>query len=254
MTHFYMSLIAPLLRRMCHVEELSLRMSFRRVETERFIDGHVVYDEVVAHLPRLKRFQFSLLTFLINVNVPIAIPSNDDVQRSFAENGFGAVGSFVECHPVHSKGFCHAYSLPFAFDVFNSLSNGYNRSHDFSRVTTLVMFGYASFEHELFANIASDFPHVKSLAVYHLSPQKLKQQQRAIHGVPLITFPRLKKLTRITRLPRLHELEVRFDDLQTLTDNFTNDAARRNCSQVIRFTSEESVAPPASFYAYFPRL
>ena len=268
-TYYYNSLITPLLRRMCHVEQLSLRMSFKRAEMERFIDGHLVHHDIVVHLPRLKRFQFSLYTSLVNVTVPIVIPLNNDVQRSFAENGFGPVGSFVECHPVDNQGFCHVYSLPFAFSVFRCLSNGYDRSHDFSRVTTLVMFGYASFEHQLFANIAEDFPHLKSLVIYHLSPQKLKNQHRAIDGMPLITFRRLKKLAlcaahadyleqflvdRITRLPRLHELQVRFNDLQTLTDDFTNDAARRNCSQVIRFKSEESVAPPASFYAYFPQL
>ena len=131
------------------------------------------------------------------------------------------------------------------------------------------MFGYASFEHELFANVAEDFPSLVTLLIYHLSPQKLKSQQRTIEVGQPITFPRLKNLTlttahvdyleqflvdRITRLPCLLDLDVRFDDLLAITENFTNDAARLNCSQVIRFTSEESVAPPASFYAYFPRL
>ena len=268
-TFFYRSLITPLLRRLSHVEELRLRMNFTRGEENQFIDGHLVHDEIVAYLPRLNRFQFSLYTLLLNVNVPIGIPSNDDVQRSFVENGLGPIGSFVDCHPVQNKGICHVYSLPFPFDVFNCVNSGYNRSNDFSRVTSLVMFGYAPFEHELFANIADDFPNIVKLALYHLSAQKLKSQTRAIDDVPLITFPRLKKLTlitahidyleqflfdRITRSPRLHELKVCFADLVTITDNFTNDAARRNCSQVVRFLTEESVARPASFFAYFPRL
>ena len=199
----------------------------------------------------------------------MAIPSNADVQRSFEENGLGPVESFVECYPVHDRGYYQVYSLPFGFDLFQYVSSGYNRRHDFSRVTKLMIYGYASFEHEHFMNIAEDFPRLVELGICNSSPQKLKNQQRTIDVVPVITFPRLKQLIlrsshidfleqflvdRITRLPFLQHLEVCFDDLLTITDNFTNDASRLNCSQVNRFMSYESVARPASFFAYFPRL
>ena len=263
------SLVVQLLRRMCQLEELRLRFNADTTENNWLTDGQLLHNELLAHLPHLKQFQFSLISHFDKLSGPAATPSKDDVQRSFAENGLGPVEYDTCCHPVRKQGWCHVYSLPYAFDVFTYLSHGYNRSDDFSRVTMLVMFGYASFEHGLFANIAQDFPRLVSLEIQNMSRQKLKNDQEAIEPASLITFPRLERISlvgagidyleqflvdRITRLPRFHDLEVYFDDLVKLTDNFTSDAARHNCSQVIRFTSEESVARPASFYAYFPRL
>ena len=268
-TDYCGSLVVRLLRRMCQLEELRLRVTSDRAEDNWLLDGQLLHDEVVAHLPHLKQFQFSLFNYLDKLPVLAAIPSKNDVQRSFAENRFGSIGSSVECHPVRNKGFYHVYSLPFAFEVFKCLSHGYNRSDDFSRVTTMIMYGYASFEHGLFANIAEDFPRLAYLAIHNMCPQKMKKHRGTIEPAPLITFPRLERILltdahvdyveqflvdRITRLPRFHDLEVYFKDLVKLTDNFTSDAARHNCSQVNWFTSYESVARPASFYAYFPRL
>ena len=268
-TDYCDGLVVRLLRRLCQLEELRLRFNAGTTDNNWLIDGQLLHNEVVAHLPHLKQFQFSLISRLDELPVPVATPSKDDVQRSFAENGLGPVEYDTRCHPVRNEVICHVYSLPYAFDVFKYLRNGYNRRDDFSRVTMLVMFGYASFEHGLFANIAEDFPRLMSLEIQNMSRQKLKKHRGAIEPASLITFPRFERISlvgagidyleqflvdRNTSLPRFHDLEVYSEDLVKLTDNFTSDAARHNCSQVNRFTSHGSFTRPASFYAYFPRL
>jgi len=57
-----------------------------------------------------------------------------------------------------------------------------------------------------------------------------------------------------THLPHLTELHINYDQLQTVTDNFTRDATRLLCSQVKRLIIEEKIVYPKDFYLYFPLL
>ncbi|CAF0850912.1 unnamed protein product [Rotaria sordida] len=55
-------------------------------------------------------------------------------------------------------------------------------------------------------------------------------------------------------LPRLTELKVNYDQLKTVTKDFTRDATRRNCSKVERLIVEESTVFSKDVYQYFPSL
>ncbi len=57
-----------------------------------------------------------------------------------------------------------------------------------------------------------------------------------------------------THLPRLTESKVKYDELATVTPNFTKDEMRRNCSKVKRLIVEDSIRFPKDIYQYFPSL
>ncbi|CAF1320300.1 unnamed protein product [Rotaria sordida] len=60
-TDFYDSRVVPLLCRMSNLEELTLYLSIRRIEST-YIDGTHLYDEILIHMPQLNKFNFIMIT------------------------------------------------------------------------------------------------------------------------------------------------------------------------------------------------
>jgi len=121
------------------------------------------------------------------------------------------------------------------------------------------------FEHELFQIISQDFPFLRTLIILNDIPQKNKQH----HSSTLITFNHLFKLNifcvhsdyviqflsdKNTRLPCLTNLTVEYETLLTVTNNFTNDAMRLNCSKVESLVTYELFAGSQNYHSYFPSL
>jgi hypothetical protein len=59
-----------------------------------------------------------------------------------------------------------------------------------------------------------------------------------------------------TYLPSLVDLTVSYKNLAIVTENFTRDTTRRNCSKVqtLKLTIQTSIAHSKHFYLYFPCL
>ena len=57
-----------------------------------------------------------------------------------------------------------------------------------------------------------------------------------------------------TSLPQLTVLEVQYEDLQIVTNNFTRDATRSNCARVNRVIFNKTIVHSKEFYLYFPLL
>ncbi|CAF1285114.1 unnamed protein product [Rotaria sp. Silwood1] len=259
-TYAYDKRIVPLLRRMLNLEELTLLISATRIKLP-YIDGNHLYNDFLVQMPRLNKFTFSINTLIDDKDVKIDLPSNDDIQNSFIKIGYQHVDSYANVMKIGGR--CHAYSLPYQFDTFLHLTNSF-RHDNFYKVRWLVMSDAHSFEHEFFKILSQDFPFLQRLTVYNLEPQKNKQ-----HSSTLITFAEVSELnlafahidyveeflleTNI-RLPRLTILGVKYESLAMVTNNFTNDAARFNCSQLRHITILEPFVRPENFHSYFPLL
>ena len=59
-----------------------------------------------------------------------------------------------------------------------------------------------------------------------------------------------------THLPNLIDLTISYENLATVTQHFTRDSTRRNCSEVqtVSFTISTITVHPKDFYLYFPSL
>ncbi|CAF3020029.1 unnamed protein product [Rotaria socialis] len=106
------------------------------------------------------------------------------------------------------------------------------------------------------------------ISVLHFWDSKTKQfQYNQLHSI--VEFPHLASLnvrradvyyveqflnTEKTHLPRLTELEVDYDNLVTVTDNFTRDATRGNCAKVKWLIFEITIEYSRAVHAYFPSL
>ena len=247
---------------MINLEKLGLSVTVLRVDSN-YIDAIHFYDEMFINMPRLYKFTFSIVTEVVIKNLKIDFPSNDRIQSNFIKRGYEQVGSYADFNSTTNVARCHVYSLPYPFEIFTHLNNFFPGGI-FDKVRSLVMIDTSPFEHELFKLVSQAFPYLENLYLSNFHAQKNKQ-----HSSTLIVFPHLIALIldqshmdyaeqflieNKTRLPRLLELNVEYEALATVTNNFTNDAARLNCANVKRIYIEESFVRPENFHQYFPSL
>jgi len=255
-----------LLRRMINLEEFILFLLVARVNST-YINGIQLYDDILIHMSRLKKFTFSIITCVIIENgiMKIDLSSNEDIQSSFIGRGYGQVGSYVYYDSMETVGRCHVYSLPYQFENFFGLNNSYHfQDAIFDKVRCLAMHDTRPFEHEFFKLTSHHFPFLKELNIRNIHPQKDKQ-----HSSTLIIFPHLILLNLLeahddyaeqfllnknTHLPCLLDLCVRYESLAILTNNFTNGTTSLNCIQLKRLHTDEAFVRPKAFQKYFPLL
>ncbi|CAF0811928.1 unnamed protein product [Adineta ricciae] len=275
-TFLYDDVIIPLLRRMINLEELILDLSIIR-SNKNYVDGIQLYDDILIHMPQMNKFTFNLYTNVDKNNVGINFSSKKDVQRSFRRKEYyGPVASHIEvfnslneraCHnyslPFEFQSRCHIYSLPYHFKTYHFLTNSF-QGGIFTNVQSLVMGDCCSFEHNFFQIISQSFPSLKMLHIMNKKPQKDKQK-----SLPLIQFPYLIYLylrgahadyaeqflvDKFCHVPCLLSLNIDYESLILITNNFTNDATRLTCSKFTSLRTNESFVPPKNFHQYFPLL
>ncbi|CAF3120439.1 unnamed protein product [Rotaria sp. Silwood2] len=119
------------------------------------------------------------------------------------------------------------------------------------------------FEHEFFLQIAKSFPFIKDLRLYNLEPQKNNKQQQSIIEYPYLVIIDLRRIhanylelfLNDTKMSLLNDiiLHVNYNLLQSVTDNFTRDATRINCSKVQRLFLYNKQELSPGLKDYFPR-
>ncbi|CAF1457214.1 unnamed protein product [Rotaria sordida] len=262
-TFYYDNQVVPLLRRMLNIEELTLFLSVLR-PTCTYIDGNQLYDEVLNYMPRLNKFIFSIHTCIINYDIGIDRPSNDDIRNSFISRGIQSFDTCFDDKFMNNRGNCHVYSLPYQFNDFLYMGSCFQGGR-FDKVRLLSMQDERPFEHKLFQIISQDFPFLQQLTICN----DISQENEQHHSSTLITFNHLLTLDilsvhddyviqflsdKITRLPCLTNLLIKYKKLTRITNYFTNDTARLNCAKIKSLITFELLVPPQNFHSYFPSL
>lgn len=262
-TLYYDQQVVPLLRRMVNLEELTLFLS---VLTSRctYIDGNQLYDKVLSYMPRLNKFIFSIHTCIINYDIGIDRPSNDDIRNSFIKRGIQSFDTCFDDKFMNDRANCYVYSVPYQFNEFLFMGSCF-QGGKFDKVRLLSMHDTRPFEHKLFQIISQDFPFLQQLTIRNDLPQNNGQH----HSCTLITFNHLLILDiysvyddyviqflseKITRLPCLTNLIIEYETLTRITNYFTNDTTRLNCAKIKSLVTFEPLVPSEYFYSYFPSL
>jgi hypothetical protein len=132
-----------------------------------------------------------------------------------------------------------------------------------------------SFEHDFFVRIARSFPLLSRLILYNRTKQKEKPSNQLVkpeQASSIIEYSHLVQLyydcdvhidyveeflsNLNTRLPCLSKLYIQYEQLVTVTENFTRNETRINCSKLKQIIFYDKVAKVHSkdFYLYFPLL
>ncbi|CAF4578626.1 unnamed protein product [Rotaria sp. Silwood2] len=278
LTNEYDNQVVPLLRQMCNLQDLTLYIQIK--ERNRLVDGIQLENDVLIHLSKLQTFVFYICTFTYS-NHPVTPLSNDDIQRTFSNVKFGQVGCSMN-HFKESDITYHVFSLPFKFKRIGYIGNSYTNTI-FKNVTFLCVYDGIPFEHEFFVRLARCFPLLKALLIINYKAQS-KDSARSEHdnneSFEVVQYLHLRSLefcrTHIdyveqmlneskTHLPCLTELVIDYDQLKTITNNFTRDATRLNCINVeeLEFHNfinlddsdyQWTIAQSKDFHVYFPLL
>jgi hypothetical protein len=170
-----------------------------------------------------------------------------------------------------TSGTCQVFSLPFIGDFLTSVGNIFP-SIVFRYVKKLVLFDIVPFEHEFFLRIARFFPSLTELDVFNLTPQLHSSDVFDSNGnqlYPIVEYLHLTSLMLIgchtdyieqflnntkIHLPRLTRLQINYNQLRFVTEDFTRDATRFNCAQVKQLIIYRTLVRSKDFCTYFPLL
>ncbi|CAF1053357.1 unnamed protein product [Rotaria sordida] len=254
----YNNFLIPLLHRMINLEELNLCFISHNTS---IIDGNDLEMNIMNYMTKLKIFKFNIHS-IIPFNNQINLPSNEYIQHTFKNFiNKNQIISSIDSFPKANQFHCHIYSCPYIWLDYNNITNNF-RDGSFESVRKLSLVDERPFEHEFFLRIAKSFPSVRRLHVHNREPQKNKNQQWSIIEYPYLIelnllqthdnyveqFLNNNKLSLVKNI----SLHVDYNTLQKLTDNFTSDTTRLNCSKMKYLTlyNQPQICSP-NFKDYF---
>jgi len=258
-TDGYDDQIVRLLRRMINLKNLALYLNTRR---RVFID-RIHFDRMIFHrISQLNSFTFHISTTMSTYDTNQFLSAND-IQNTFNDWKYSLVHCSVY-YFANQLAVSHIYSttakrtcIPFVTKRFHRIP--------FQFVTDLKLYGTYSFEHHFFEWIARTFPLLKYFTLHNLTPQENerendKQISSYLHLIKLdlmnthIDYALQFLCHTNTYVPNLHTLMIQYEQLRTVTNNFTSDLTRNNCRQVKQLLTNELIEYPKDFDLYFPCL
>ncbi|CAF3504874.1 unnamed protein product [Rotaria socialis] len=239
----YDNQIVPCLRQMSQLEKYALSLIVRCRTS--FIDGTHLVNDILSKMSYLHTFIFNIITYNVRMDEEL-LPTPDDVKRALIQREYN-----VNCYTDYSafnNGQCHIYSLPFAMDRMYTHSSKFHGDLSLTVRYLYVQDFVRPFEHDFCWRISRDFPLLNNLTIFNIA----KQTKNLIHqqdeqASSIIEFSHLMTLCLYgcyinyvtqflldfnTHLPCLNTLYIKYEDLVIVTDNFTNNAARSNCSRL----------------------
>ncbi|CAF0937763.1 unnamed protein product [Adineta steineri] len=121
--------------------------------------------------------------------------------------------------------------------------------------------------------IAQSFPYLTDLSIHnHEQQEQHKRLNEADENNPQLSIIEFSHLNNLrlgsshidyaenfldemnTRLPCLIHLDISYENLEIVTENFTRDATRRSCAQLNRIQFHKSIVLSQNFYLYFSSL
>ena len=249
---------------MSSLEELTL--AIRVCGRASFVDGIYLHNAVLCHMPQLAKFRFDIISDFATIPKEIR-PSADDIRRTFIEKGHH-VDCYIDYHEYYSSyGRCHVYSVPFTMDRILQITHNFPGGN-FNNVRILQINDHInSFEPAFFARVSHAFPLLNRLTL------SIRYEQRRVseEELSIIEYSHLSELRfrdvhvdyveqflsdTKTRLPCLSMLLVKYEQLTTVTEDFTRNATRVNCAKVksIEFYMPEKTIYSTHIYSYFPLL
>ncbi|CAF2784484.1 unnamed protein product [Rotaria sp. Silwood2] len=109
-TEEYDNVIVPLLRRMPNMEELILCLNVEN--RSKFIDGAVLYKDIIIHMPRMAKFLYNIITIDHYVDMSYWFKNDDIAERYIINGGHPYIYCCVDFF-TNGVGRFHISSCPF---------------------------------------------------------------------------------------------------------------------------------------------
>lgn len=253
---------------MTNLEELTLYLHILDESTS--ISANHLDNEIRLQMARLLTFTFYFATQHSIARATDIGMLNSNVQQGFKNMKYGQVTSVVNLL-APDEVICHIYSFPFKFNVLQSVGK-IIVNLVFNSVTHLELRDHNEYRYEFFVRLSRAFPFLQKLSVWNGMPPFWRREElhlRFIDWCSQVEYPYLISLDiknvfpdyaeyflneRKVCLPRLKELKISSRNLKKVTQNFTSDRTRCNCSKVNRLVVQGELISSKDVYNYFPSL
>ncbi|CAF1545193.1 unnamed protein product [Adineta ricciae] len=227
---------------MSYLERLDLYIQFGNNTT--IIDGNYLKRKIINAntLRNLQEFRFSI-TSRISSPVQLNLPSTKDIEQTFTHFKSKNIISCVDYFPERKEGQYHIYSYPYETKYYNDITNKFPGGI-YEYVREVSLFDEKPFEHEFFLQIQKSFPFMEILSVKNKKAQNHKESNE---NLSLIQYSFLRELhiynvhddyieeflsDKKTSLSRNVNLNIKYESLERVTNNFTREDTRINCRKV----------------------
>ncbi|CAF2143390.1 unnamed protein product [Rotaria magnacalcarata] len=265
-TWYYDELILPLIYRMSNLEELGL--SFTTTVKETFIDGNNLKQNILNQMSQLKHFTFDIRSVMFIKN-QMNLPSKEDIQETFIDLQYTKIISCVDYFREYKRGLCHIYSYPFLMRRFKDVTNNFAGGlYPYVRVVTL--YDEHPFEHEFFIRISQSFPCMEKLIINNRYGQNQKESYKLMNDKSNLSIAKYYNLIDL-HIDEAHDdyideflcntktyfqnnilLDIDYKVLQRVTDNFTRDDTRINCTKINELVLFGKLECSKALQDYFP--
>ncbi|CAF4038362.1 unnamed protein product [Rotaria sordida] len=237
------------------------------VFNDTFIDGNHLKKNIINRMPNLNQFKFNIRSLIYTGN-KLNLPSTEDIQRTFIDFQYKEIISYVDYFPETEKGRCHIYSYPFLTPYYVDITSNFPGGlYNYVRIVSLR--DEYPFEHDFFLRIVRSFPFMEELTVINRKPQNRKQSyelNNTNRNSSIIAYSFLSELD----LLNVHDdyieeflfntksyfqnilLRIECESLQRVTQNFTRDATRINCTKINELELSGEPLCSDSLQQYFP--
>lgn len=235
---------------MINLETLNLYLRIR--STNLFIDPIYLLNQFSMDIPKLHSFSFYLSIRLNQKALTCCLPNNQFEQKNIKAVHSPVSNMISRCS---STAIFHTFTIPFEFTTLMDLGNVFPNIV-FKYVTELWLKDDVPFRQEFFLRIAQSFPLLRKLMVSDFSPEfydrKPSELSNDVKSYEIVEYPNLVVLDLIrsgmtlidqflneskTRLSRLTKLYVFYEMLRKVTNDFTREETRRNCSHIARLVT-----------------
>jgi hypothetical protein len=225
------------------------------------VDGNTLKRYFIKQAPPLCRLKFNIYS-MVKVNYLPHLQSIQEIQKTF-ENYENKIISSVHHFSKMNSFYCHVYSYPFTWTSYHYITNNFPGGL-FRSVREISLHDEHPFEYDFFSRIAQSFPFVQKITLRNIEGQKNNhvQSSHILSFVHLIKIDLvnahedyLEEFLNHTKICLLNNVYLRanYDSLEKVTNNFTRDETRMNCSKIIRLTSSKRMTNiDENFQKYFP--
>ncbi|CAF1409566.1 unnamed protein product [Rotaria sordida] len=214
----------------------------------------------------MKHFDFDIYSF-ISMESQMSFLSQEDIQQTFKDFPCTKVISCVDYfHRKRKLGQCHVYSYPFLMKSYEYITNNFPGGY-YPHVRIVYLYDEHPFEHEFFRQISLAFPLMSRLTLINDCSQNSKQTININQNFGIIRYYHLIELdirrcrddyteeflNRKTYLHNSISLHINVESFARITQNFTRNEIRINCSKVNEiFLYGENKYSIQSLQNYFP--
>lgn len=251
---------------MTHLEKLGLYIALS--VRERFVDGNDLKRNILSQMQRLNQFTFDILS-VMGTNNERNLPSKEDIQYTFRDFRDDEILSYIDYFPSTKEGQCHIYTPSRRARFFHTITNNFPGGF-FPCVREVSLHDERPFEHEFFLRIVQVFPLMEELCIVNRQPQSHKQSSQSNNddrNHAIIKYNSLVNIHMInvhddyieeflldtrTEFQNHIRLNVDYQTLKRVTNNFTRDDTRINSIKINRLHLFNTLQFSKSVEEYFP--